>query len=307
MLLFLLSAMCAQLTACAPPKTEKAAQLDTTIETAQPVAALGDNGGIILREPLGVSVDFNGNAYVADGSPARLVRLGKTPVSSQEFQQPTGSPGFYPTDLAVRGFFVYAVDQKGRKILRFDREGAYRDILLNFDELVGVRRVSPYGIGVDARGRIAITDVENHQILLFDSFLVLDVAFGNYGSFAGQLDAPQGVSFTPDGDIVVADTGNGRIQFYSDGGAALRIVPPAGNPNPLRSPRRAVVDDEGKIFVADPGAGRVFVFDRTGNLMRTIVPEGVDRFEPTDVEVSRDGTLFVTDVVSGKLFVFKVM
>ena len=170
-----------------------------------------------------------------------------------------------------------------------------------------MRRVSPYGIGVDGRGRIAISDVENHQVLLFDSFLVLDVAFGNYDSFSGQLDTPQGVSFTADGDIVVADTGNSRIQFFTDGGAALRIVPRTGDPNPLRSPRRAVVDEAGRLFVADPGAGGVFVFDRTGTLVRTIIPEGGEPFEPTDVDISRDGGLFVTDVVSGKLFVFKVM
>jgi DNA-binding beta-propeller fold protein YncE len=306
-LLLVLVTTCALAGVCVPKgKTEPPLTTESTDE-ARPIAAYGDADGIILGEPLAASTDINGDIFVADGSPARLMRIETSPVRFVEFQLPSSSPGFYPTDVAVQGFFVFAVDETGRTILRFDKDGAYRDVLLNFDELVKVRRVSPYGIGVDGKGRIAISDVENHQILLFDGFLSLDVAFGNFGSFAGQLDTPRGVSFTNNGDIVVADTGNKRIQFFTDTGTAKLVVPPEGAPNPLREPRRAVVDKKGKIYVADPRAGRVFVFDDEGHLVGTLRPEGADEFEPTDVEAARDGTLFVTDVVSGKLFVFKVM
>lgn len=280
---------------------------DVEPELVEPLATFGDVGGVSLGEPLGVAVDFDGNAIVADGSPGRLVMFNRDGTRVQEFEQPFGSPGFYPTDIAQYGFFTYAIDERDRVLVRFDKDGTYRDVLLNFEQLTGTRRVSPYGIGVDAQGRIAITDIENHQVLLFDSFLRLDMLFGNYGSFAGQLDTPLGVSFTKTGEVVVADTGNRRIQFFSDAGEPERIVPKDNGQNPLRRPRRAVVDGKGVLYVADPAAGRVFVFDTDGRLVRELVPRGNVGFQPTDLDIHRDGKLFVTDALGQVLYVFKVM
>jgi len=256
-----------------------------------------------LGEPLAVAVDFQGRVVIADGSPGRVVRWEGTTV--QEFQEPSTGVGFYPTDVAVHGFFVYVVDESGREILRFGDQGAYRDVLLNFEELSLGRRVSPYSVAVDDAGRIAVSDVENDQILIFDNYLSLETAFGNYGSYKGQLSRPQGVSFSPRGNIVVADTGNHRVQIFSDGGAFRRLVPAPGQPNPMRRPRRAVADPLGRVIVADPGAGAVFVFDPQGALERTIVPTGVDHFEPTDVEITRDGCLVVADEANRTVYVFK--
>jgi tripartite motif-containing protein 71 len=275
-------------------------------ERLVPVTSFKDIGGITLGEPLGVAVDFNGNAIVADGSPGRIVMFDRDGTRGLEFDRPPGNPAFYPTDLALYGFFTYAIDERQRALLRFDKDGAYRDVLVNFDQLGGTRRVSPYAVAVDTQGRIAITDIENHQILLIDSFLRLDILFGNYGSFPGQMDTPLGVSFTPGGDIIVADTGNRRIQFFSDAGEFRRVIPDREENNPLLLPRRAVIDDSDRLFVADPKAERIFVFDIGGRLLHEMIPAGADRFQPTDLEYQHDGKLYVTDALSRALYVFKV-
>jgi DNA-binding beta-propeller fold protein YncE len=191
--------------------------------------------------------------------------------------------------------------------LRWDASGTYRDILLNFEDLAARRRVSPCAIDVNESGRVAISDVENHQIIVLDTYLNVDVAFGNYGSFDGQLDSPQGVSFTPGGELLVADTGNARLQVFSDAGAFRRVIPPAGADNPLRRPRRAAALEDGRVFVADPMARRVFEFAPDGRFARALVPAATAAFEPTDVAPGRDGTLYVTDSESQTLYVIKVM
>ena len=273
----------------------------------EPLAVFGEVGRLDLGEPLAVAVDFDGNAVVADGSPGRLVMFDRMGERAQEFEQPRGNPGFFPTDVILYGFFTYAVDERQRTLVRFDKDGAYRDVLLNFNQLKGTRRVSPYGIGTDAQGRIAITDIENHQVLLLDSFLRVDILFGNYGSWPGQLDTPLGVSFTATGEIVVSDSGNRRIQFFTDAGEPRRVVPGGDEPNPLLLPRRAVVAADGTLYVADPEAGGIFLFDVGGRFLRRIVPGGVERFQPTDLEIHRDGKLYVTDAMSRVLYVFQVM
>ncbi len=262
---------------------------------------------VVLGSPVAVCLDFGGTVIVADASPPRLVAYDVGAQACTEFQSPAARPAFQPSDVSVRGFFVYAVDETNRMLLRWDSSGSYRDVLLSFEELAERRRVSPCGLDVDASGRLAVSDVENHQIIVLDSYLDVDVAFGNYGSYPGQLDTPQGVSFTPRGELLVADTGNARLQVFSDAGQARRVIPAPGSPNPMRHPRRAVMGEDGRVFVADPLARRVFEFGSDGAFARALVPGGAGPFEPTDVALGRDGILYVTDTARKVVHALKVM
>ena len=291
----------------APPAPPAGARATAPSDSIPPVLAFHTCERLTLGAPGAVCVDFNGSVVLADGSPPRLVSYDPAARSCQEFEAPADRPAFRPSDVSIRGFFVYAVDEANRLLLRWDSSGAYRDVLLSFEELAERRRVSPYGLDVDTSGRIAITDVENHQVLVLDTYLDVDVAFGNYGSFDGQLDTPQGVSFTPRGELLVADTGNARLQVFSDAGGFRRAIPPPDGVNPLRRPRRAVAGEDGRIFVADPVAGRVFEFAPDGRLARAIVPDAPGAFQPSDVALGRDGVLYVTDVASQTLYAIKVM
>ena len=107
------------------------------------------------------------------------------------------------------------------------------------------------------------------------------------------------------GQLLVTDSGNRRVQLFDPDGAFVGMVPREADPNPLKRPRRAVMDNSGWIYVADPEAGGVFIFDDTGSLVRTISPRGVGRFRPTDVTVAPDGTIYVTDEAMSTLYTFR--
>ena len=292
-------------TSCATPQPRLKPALIPG-QAVDPVAVYQTVDAVNLGEPLGVTVDLHGNIFIADGQPGRLVQIGAGRIAAREFQLPPRNPGFLPSDIKLQGFFIFTIDRIGRTLLRYDKDGAYRDLLLNFNTTILGRRVSPYGLDVDSPGRVAITDVENHQILIYDIYLTLEKAFGNYGSYPGQLDSPEGVSFTEAGDLLVADTGNKRVQFFGPGGDFIKVIPAANAANPLVQPRRAVMAGDGRIYIADPGAGRLFVYDDTG-LRRALYPRGVEEFRPTDVEVSGAGLLYVTDAASRSLYIFKVV
>lgn len=269
-----------------------------------PQAVYRDVGGLPLGDPLGLAVDFSGNMYIADGVPGRVVCWLAGGKGSLEFQKPSQQPGFLPIDVEVSAFFVYALDPAERTLLRFDNRGAYRDILIKFDEVSAGRRVVPTGLDVDSYGRIAVSDAGNHQVILFDSYLSVELSFGSYGSHPGQFDDPQGVAFMPDGGFLVTDTGNKRLQLFDAGGKYIAAVP-SGDSTPLVKPRRAVADKDGSVYVADPGAGRVFVFGSDGVLVRAIVPAGATKFRPTDIDVDPAGAIYVTDAATASLFVFR--
>jgi len=287
---------------CGTAAQRTAVGSDRSEETPQ--AVYRNVGGLPLGDPLGLAVDFSGNMYIADGIPGRLVCWLAGGKGSLEFQKPNQQPGFFPSDVEVSAFFVYAVDPAERTLLRFDNRGAYRDILIKFDEVSAGRRVVPAGLDVDSYGRIAVSDTGNHQVILFDSYLAVELSFGSYGSHAGQFDDPQGVAFTPDGGFLVTDTGNKRVQLFDAGGKFIAAVP-SGDSTPLVKPRRAVADQDGNLYVADPGAGRVFVFGSDGVLVRAIVPAGSSRFRPTDIDVDPAGAIYVTDAATASLFVFR--
>jgi|GEM_PF-991206 len=295
-------------------------------DALRPVRIIRSRGELKPGAPLALVIDFRGNAYVADGSPGRILAMpGLDPKKTLEYEQPPGMAGFYPTSIGVRGFFLYAVDETSRRLLRYDDHGAFRDVLFEFDDRVESRRASPFGLAVDPTGRVAITDVENHQVVLIDNYLVVRLVFGSYGKFDGQFDTPRGVSFTAAGNLLVADTGNRRVQRCSDGGAFLQRIPARGD-NPLKRPRRAVEWNDGRVAVADPVAGAVVVFGRDGLLVRAFAPprddgesgahapvdssggaqslQPDDSFAPMDLAVGRDGALYVIDGGSAAIYVF---
>ncbi len=290
------------------PHVERPAVVSAAPGGETPEVSYRDAAGITLGAPMALAVDFSGNMYVADAAPGRVVcwlASGTGAVEGAvEFQRPTQQPGFYPSDIAVSGFFVYALDPVARTLLRFDNRGAYRDVLIEFDELSSGRRITPTGLDVDAYGRIAVSDVGNHQVLVFNAYLAVELAFGSYGSHAGQLDGPQGVSFAPDGNFLVTDTGNRRVQIFDAGGSFVALVP-SGGESPLVKPRRAVADEDGNVYVADPEAKRVFIFRRDGALARSIIPSQVADFRPTDVALGPSGSIYVSDSANASLYVFK--
>lgn len=277
--------------------------------------SLGDGGeapwrtyreaaGTALGEPLALSVDFAGAVYVGDGAPGRIVCWPASGEGPIEFQKPSQQPGFYPSDVEASGFFLYALDPIRRTLLRFDNRGAYRDILIDFDELAAGRRITPTGLDVDPNGRIVVSDAGNHQVIVFDAYLAVEFVFGNYGSHEGQFDSPEGVSFTPAGGFVVADTGNRRVQVFDAGGKFSASLPSL-EANPLVRPRRAVSDKLGNVYVADPDARRVFVFTADGALVRSVFPADVRDFRPTDIEVDGSNAIYVTDAANASVFVFR--
>jgi sugar lactone lactonase YvrE len=143
----------------------------------------------------------------------------------------------------------------------------------------------PAGLAIDARGNVVIADLRNHAIRRVDarSRVITTVAGCGQRGFAGddgsalaaKLDAPEGVSVDPTGNVVIADSGNHRLRrvdartgiittvagtgatlFNGHAGAALTIN--------LNHPSGVVVDERGVIDVGDYG----------NDLIRAVTPAG---------------------------------
>ena len=70
------------------------------------------------------------------------------------------------------------------------------------------------GIVLDAQDRIFISDTGHHRIVICTAEGSYITHFGTEGGQAGQLKLPCGLAITKDGTLVVADSGNKRLQLF---------------------------------------------------------------------------------------------
>ena len=112
----------------------------------------------------------------------------------------------------------------------------------------------PFGIGADACGNFYVADPVANRILRIDTCdgsVAPLRCFGGIGSAPGQLDTPRGVAVSPRGILLVADSGNHRVQLVDLATGQLRGL--WGSTSGIADPWDLAVDSLGKVYVADAG------------------------------------------------------
>ncbi len=127
----------------------------------------------------------------------------------------------------------------------------------------------PWGVAMDAEGRIFVADTWNGRIQVFDATGRFLRKWGYFNTTQGQLGdpmalfGPRGLAIDAGGNLLVADTGNKRIlQFTPEG----ELVRQAGGGGPLlgsfEEPTSIAVDPrDGSIYVADAWNRRIQKLD----------------------------------------------
>lgn len=119
---------------------------------------------------------------------------------------------------------------------------------------------------------------------------------------AGELREPRGVAVTKEGNVLVCDFGNNRIQEL---GRDLRVVRQWGGlgeaAGQFKQPCGIAVGADGQIFVADTWNQRVQVFSPEGRFLRQW---GAGFYGPRGIAVDATGTVFVADTGQNRIVRF---
>ena len=119
----------------------------------------------------------------------------------------------------------------------------------------------PWGVAVNARDEIAVTDEDNHRVQIFNSEGNFLRSFGRYGNKAGEFKYPKGIAFHKNGNVFVADWFNHRIQIFSGEGEYMGSFGGKGSlASQLTEPSGLSVDSDGNIIVADAGNKLIKIF-----------------------------------------------
>ena len=128
----------------------------------------------------------------------------------------------------------------------------------------------PWGIAVNDKDEIAVTDYGIHRIQIFRSDGTHLRSFGSEGNQQGQFKYPLGITFY-NNNIIVSDTDNHRIQIFDDQGHYLDQFGEKGKLNhQLDCPLGLSIDSDGNIIVADSNNKSIKIFTPDGQFLRKI-------------------------------------
>lgn len=97
--------------------------------------------------------------------------------------------------------------------------------------------------------------------------LVFEGAFGIEGSQPGQFFNPRGITVGERGQIIVADSGNDRIQICDDQGRCTAFGRRGERLGEFTNPHGVVVDSRGRIITLETYTARVQIFDSEGGFL----------------------------------------
>ncbi len=231
---------------------------------------------VFLSLPYGLTVDSNGNVYIADAGFARVRRIDATTHIITTVGGPMSNPGAMVFD-SLGNLFV--ADVSGF-IWRIDAITGIQTIFLNALN-------SPAGLAFDAAGNLFFSEENLHRVRRRDALTgTLTVVAGGSGGFSGDGGAatsakmafPAGISLDASGNLTISDSGNNRLRYVA---AATGIISTsAGNgshsiggngflaTNAGADPQGLVFDANGRLLLGD--FGQVRRVDATSSIISAI-------------------------------------
>jgi DNA-binding beta-propeller fold protein YncE len=119
---------------------------------------------------------------------------------------------------------------------------------------------------------------------------------GGKGIGRGQLDSPAGIAVNGIGNVLVADTNNGRIEKFSATGTVLGILGTKGTGNgQFGNPNGIAVDHTGNIYVADAFNHSVQKLAPDGTFIDKWKGPGPGFYGPRRIAIGPDDSIYVVD------------
>jgi sugar lactone lactonase YvrE len=264
-----------------------------------------------LYGPWDIGIDAAGNIFVSEYFNNRIQKFSSSGVSLATFGSGGTGPGQFSNATGLTldgGGNVYAIDYNGSRCEKFSGAGAYLGTFGTPGAGVG-QFAQPQDIVGDAQGTLYVINTNDNRVDVFRS--ITDVpgsymlTWGSGGSGPGQFNLPYGILSSLWGYVYVCDSGNNRIQFFSDSGTRLGGWGSFGSgTGQFNNPVGVAADLAGNVYVTDAGNNRVQKFDLNGNYVTQwgTLGSGAGQFhQPAGIAVDASGNVYVADELNNRI------
>ncbi len=259
--------------------------------------------------PYGVETDLKGNLYVVD-TYLKIVHVFN--VEQKEYYSfPKDKTQFStPIDLAIdskRGRIFVSDSQQGVVKIFTDNGKKYTK---EFGKSIFER---PTGIAINKKtSELLIVDTLSANIFRYDlDSLNLKGIFGRDGEGGGKFNYPTHIWVGKDGDIMISDSLNFRVQIFSPNGRFQRAFGSAGDtPGNFTRPKGVASDSEGNIYVVDNLFDNIQMFDRENRLLMVFGSHGSNPGEfwlPTGIFIDKNDRIYVADSYNKRIQIFQFL
>ncbi|MFC1553553.1 NHL repeat-containing protein [candidate division KSB1 bacterium] len=256
-----------------------------------------------FNSPMSLSIDLQGNIYIADTGNNRIQKL----TDRGEFERQIGGYGWNidqfdePVSIwAKDGLNLYIADRNNHRIVQYDRnlnfvskiEGQFSgntDINFNF----------PAGLYISNTKEVFVSDSEKNRIVRFDRGFDFLQIFGDHNSSSYPiLDAGEIYINDSEKVYVVDKIRNEIIEFDYFG----NYIGSFGKDH-IKSPYGITADKNKNIYVCDLIERSVLIFNASGSLISRL--DHISMKAPVDVDI-KDNLVFVLDMESSNIYVFRM-
>ena len=283
-----------------------------------------------LNHPNSLSLDSNGNLFIADVVNNRIRKLNTT-------GQISTFAGTYNPDFAGDGAaaelahlaypYGVAIDDLGQAFIADTLNHRIRKVnvngIINTFAGTGVQGDSgdgsnatmaeidtPYAMAVDKTGNLYFTEFDGHRIRMVNSAgIITTIAGTGVPGYSGDdgpatlasIDTPYGIVLDSIGNIYFSDSGNHRIRKIDKNGVITTYA------NNIALPDGLVFDNSGNLYIADPATNRVLKMN-TDKRIFVLAGTGTAGFSgdggpsemaklngPSDVAVDSSGNVYIAD------------
>lgn len=128
----------------------------------------------------------------------------------------------------------------------------------------------PLAVAIEKSGKIYVSNNSLHTVEVLSQRGTGETSIGSSGEGPKNILFPYGIAFLPGGSLLVAETGNYRVQEFLPSGQFVRTV--VGQPNSigLVKPGPIQVDNKGNIYIGDLSGNQVIVIDSMNRVIRRI-------------------------------------